>query len=78
MLVSNIFFNITNCPSCMVLSNFASLQSYSTGDSGNTAVTGETSVDQWHASYHEYAAEWGQDYVTFLVDGVVRDDRPSP
>eukprot|EP00045_Choanoeca_perplexa_P007538 m.69249 g.69249 ORF g.69249 m.69249 type:complete len:277 (-) comp14111_c0_seq1:2186-3016(-) len=41
-----------------------------TGDSGNTAVTGNTNVDNWHSSYHEYAAEWDESSITFLVDGV--------
>uniref|UniRef100_A0A6B2LGH5 GH16 domain-containing protein n=1 Tax=Arcella intermedia TaxID=1963864 RepID=A0A6B2LGH5_9EUKA len=41
---------------------------YKDGSAGGyTSLSGNS----WASEYHEYATEWGRDYVTFLLDGKV-------
>jgi len=42
-----------------------------TGERGNTAQGGVSNIGSggWASQYHEYAAEWGVDYIAFVLDG---------
>jgi beta-glucanase (GH16 family) len=36
----------------------------------NQYIYGDTHIKNWHTTYHEFATEWGADYVAFFIDGV--------
>eukprot|EP00730_Choanoeca_flexa_P005182 TRINITY_DN11899_c2_g1_i1.p2 TRINITY_DN11899_c2_g1~~TRINITY_DN11899_c2_g1_i1.p2 ORF type:complete len:274 (+),score=47.23 TRINITY_DN11899_c2_g1_i1:5201-6022(+) len=39
------------------------------GGKGNTHYSNQTIVENWNNTYHEYAVEWTEDHIMFLVDG---------